>query len=331
MSSAGGVTSYVYNAFGQRVRKNVSGQSPTDFVYDDHGQLIGKYVADGQMIEQTVYLGSIPVAVLKTVVDADQAPTTAVYYIYPDHLDTPRVITRAADNAIVWRWDMADPFGMNAPLDNPGGLGKFLYNHRFPGQYYDRESGLHYNYFRDYDPQTGRYVQSDPIGLGGGINTYNYVGGNPVGNTDSRGLLVDTTGTYGVASAAGAATGTSAAVAGAAVGGAALVGVGIGMGINAGWERYAGQSIGGSIYDLLNPQMSEKQDRRDSHDAYKAYQRKGFERDPNDACQELRNRIAYLERLIANRMAHDTRFPNPRWPNGQRHAVVNAADQANLD
>jgi RHS repeat-associated protein len=60
-----------------------------------------------------------------------------------------------------------------------------------PGQYFDAETGLNYNYFRDYDPSTGRYVESDPIGLAGGVNTYCYANGNPIANIDAMGMAVE--------------------------------------------------------------------------------------------------------------------------------------------
>ncbi|RYH61440.1 MAG: DUF2778 domain-containing protein [Alcaligenaceae bacterium] len=65
------------------------------------------------------------------------------------------------------------------------------FNLRYPGQYFDAETKLHYNYFRSYDSRTGRYTQGDPIGLDGGWNRFGYVGGNPLSSTDSTGLLVD--------------------------------------------------------------------------------------------------------------------------------------------
>ena len=107
--------------------------------------------------------------------------------INPDHLNTPRVITNQASQ-VVWRWDHTEPFGADPANSNPSGLGAFEFNLRLPGQYFDKETNLHYNYFRDYDPAIGRYIQSDPIGLRAGVNTYAYVKGNPLVYADPYGL-----------------------------------------------------------------------------------------------------------------------------------------------
>lgn len=126
------------------------------------------------------------VALLLALSGLAQAQT--LYYIHADQLNTPRLIADEAGNT-VWRWDNREPFGTNAPSEYAGANGQPVrFNLRFPGQYYDAETGTFYNYFRDYDPQTGRYVQSDPIGLAGGINTYLYVSGNPLRYSDPLGL-----------------------------------------------------------------------------------------------------------------------------------------------
>jgi RHS repeat-associated protein len=103
------------------------------------------------------------------------------YYIHSDHLDTPQRITDQSQ-AVVWE-AYYKPFG-EAVITTEG----IENNLRFPGQYFDGETGLHYNYFRDYDPRTGRYLQSDPIGLDGGINTYAYADGKPTSVADQYGL-----------------------------------------------------------------------------------------------------------------------------------------------
>jgi RHS repeat-associated protein len=162
-ATAGGVTTnYAYNGAGQRVKKS-NANGTTLFTQDAKGNILGEYNGTGQAIQETIYLGSLPVGVL-------QAGT--VYFVNPDHLGAPRTLTDSA-SAPAWTWDRA-PFGNNQPT------GSLTYNLRFPGQYYDAETGLHHNGFRDYDPTTGRYIESDPIGLVGGINTYSYVNGNPV-------------------------------------------------------------------------------------------------------------------------------------------------------
>jgi RHS repeat-associated protein len=87
----------------------------------------------------------------------------------------------------MWRWD-TDPFGTVADNENPSGLGATPYYQRFPGQYYDSGTALSYNYYRDYDPAVGRYVESDPIGLRSGVNTYSYVRANATNSVDPFGL-----------------------------------------------------------------------------------------------------------------------------------------------
>jgi RHS repeat-associated protein len=182
-STDGGVTTtYSYNGLGERVKKT-SSAATVHFAYDEAGHLIGEYDASGDLVQETVWFGDIPVAVL-----TPDGSGIDVYYVHTDHLNTPRRITRPSDDEIVWRWD-SDPFGATAANDDPDDdTVTFAYNLRFPGQYFDPETGLHYNYFRDYDAVTGRYIQSDPIGLDGGINTYGYVGGNPLAGVDPSGL-----------------------------------------------------------------------------------------------------------------------------------------------
>lgn len=196
MSSAtigSNVVNYSYNGLDQRVGKTgPTALVPTGaayYAYDEAGQLIGEYDANLAPVHETVYLGSTPVAVLKqTGTAASSTLQVTVYNVWADHIDTPRVITRSSDQAIVWRWDTAEAFGATAPDQNPNALGAFTFNQRFPGQLLDLETGNFYNWHRDYRPALGRYAQSDPIGLKGGINTYAYVGGNPVSRIDPEGL-----------------------------------------------------------------------------------------------------------------------------------------------
>jgi RHS repeat-associated protein len=185
-STSGGVTTtYSYNGLGERVKKS-NASTTTYFAYDEVGHLVGEYDAAGDLIQETVWLGDTPVAILQPNVSSG----ISVFYIHTDHLDTPRRVTRPSDNTILWRWD-ADPFGSTAANEDPDNdTISFPFQLRFPGQYFDGETGLHYNYFRDYDAITGRYVQSDPIGLEGGLNTFLYALANPLGNADPLGLRV---------------------------------------------------------------------------------------------------------------------------------------------
>ena len=172
------VTSFGINAIGQRlVKAGATAALTTRFVYGEEGKLLGEYDNAGTLITEHVYLQDTPIAAIKT---------AGAYVVQADHLNTPRAIL-GAGNVSAWTWD-SDAFGTTLANEKPSTLATFNYNLRFPAQYYDKETLTHYNYFRDYNPKTGRYLQSDPVGLKGGINTYAYVGGNPVTGIDPTGL-----------------------------------------------------------------------------------------------------------------------------------------------
>jgi RHS repeat-associated protein len=193
--TVGGTSStMVYNALGQMIEYTF-GSTSTVLVYDEAGHILGEYTTAGGLMREYIWMGDIPVAEI-----VPSGSSVAVYYIHTDQLNAPRKISLPSTNALAWRWD-PHPFGEQTPNQNPSGLGTFINNLRFPGQFYTYESGLNHNGFRDYDPQTGKYLQSDPIGLyGGSYSTYAYVGGNPISRVDPSGLAT----WYGGTSGAGA-------------------------------------------------------------------------------------------------------------------------------
>ncbi|MBX3711828.1 MAG: RHS repeat protein [Lysobacter sp.] len=181
------VMSYRHNGRGERVyRQGIDKTVHT--VFDESGRWIGDYDASGTVIQQAIWLGDLPVGLL-----ARDGGTTRLFHVEPDMLGSPRAVidpTRGMNGTVVWRWDLAgEAFGNDKPNEDPDGDGTaFVLDMRFPGQQYDSATGLNYNYFRDYEASTGRYVESDPIGLDAGINTYTYVGATPLVRIDPHGL-----------------------------------------------------------------------------------------------------------------------------------------------
>jgi RHS repeat-associated protein len=223
---------YVYNRHGQRVKKiEATGDERTlIFHYGLDGELLGETVYDdlGARIGERDYIwvDTLPIAQSERAFAGSIITASQFAHIHADQLNTPRLATNDS-GAVVWRWD-SDAFGVGeADLDPDLDTNEVNVRLRFPGQYFDDETGLHYNYFRDYDPDTGRYAESDPIGLAGGLNPYLYASSNPLRYTDSYGLTP-----------LGAAIGIGVRV----VGGRAAAGV-----IGAGARNLLGPTVGGIV------------------------------------------------------------------------------------
>jgi RHS repeat-associated protein len=173
---ANSLAEYAYNGLGQRVIKQV-GANTTVYHYDLDGKLIAESLLDGAMTREYLYMGKVRIAMV------DVAGGNALYHFLNDRLGTPEILTDASGTVAWEAW--YEPFG--EAHTHPSS--SVVNNIRPPGQYYDSETRLHYNYNRYYDPSTGRYLTPDPSGLDAGVNLYVYVWNNPVLSVDPLGLL----------------------------------------------------------------------------------------------------------------------------------------------
>lgn len=334
---------YVHNHFGERIRKSgwsytpsggsaisplpYVGSTDTVFYYDLGGQLIAEHDAStGQVKREYIWMGDIPVGVVAgTQPNQPISATNAakLYYVFPDHLNTPRMVTDTAGNRR-WQSDImaAEPFGATAPNETPTGQTAdqaFVFNLRFPGQYFDKETATAYNYFRSYNPETGRYLQSDPIGLAGGLNTYGYVGGNPLNYSDPEGLNPVAGGV------AGAGVGSAFGPVGTVVGG--LVGAGVGAWV--GWN-------------VVGPAVTEARgwfNNAEANREWQAYKDSyGAPMPPGmDPCSEARWRLKREQDLLKARRAWDAKWGPLGAPDHSRairqseQAVKNAEKRVERD
>ena len=176
----GGYAEYKYDVRGRRIEKDVNG-TVTKYLYDGDS-LLAEYDNSDALQRNYFYgAGDINPSIL--------FENSTMYFYHHDHLNTPQKVTDES-GTIVWEATYNSFGEANITTETISN------NFRFPGQYYDQESELHYNYFRYYDPTTGRYLREDPIGLEGGINLYGYVKNNPINLIDVLGLFGDDIGPW---------------------------------------------------------------------------------------------------------------------------------------
>ncbi|MBB5356833.1 RHS repeat-associated protein [Rhodanobacter sp. ANJX3] len=172
------VATYTYNALGQRIGKVTT--TAERYAYNQSGQLLAEYGATNR---DYLWMDDVPVAVVDNTINGS-VTTSTINYITADQLNTPRAVTNSA-GAVIWQWAYAgNPFGEKPPSSSSG----YVLNLRYPGQYFDAETGLIHNDHRDYCAACGRYIESDPIGLDGGISTFTYGLNSPLRNVDPLGL-----------------------------------------------------------------------------------------------------------------------------------------------
>jgi RHS repeat-associated protein len=180
------LSTYHYDHQHLRTRKVTTAATPQGaqtvfYHHDPSGRIIGESDGSAQPLKTYIWRDDTLTGVVV------HQPSRVVYTVEVDHLGSPWQV-RNLQGQVVWRWNSA-AYGSTPPDEDPDGNGQaFSLNLRFPGQYFDAESGLHYNWHRYYSPKLGRYISSDPIGFEGGLNTYGYVEANPLSKSDPMGL-----------------------------------------------------------------------------------------------------------------------------------------------
>lgn len=188
------IAEYRYNAGGERVAKTLYRQGvavTTHYLYSGGRVVAEADASTGRVARHYVYVAGVPVAVVQP---GGGGAAGQVVYLHSDPLGTPLLGTDERGR-VLWR-AAHGPFGEKTA--GAADTGNVVVNLRFPGQYFDEETGTHYNYFRDYDPNSGRYLQPDPQGILGGLNVYAYAANDPTSYSDPLGLMPEPDDTGGV-------------------------------------------------------------------------------------------------------------------------------------